>query len=130
MEPIRMGFGTTRVSGKSVKYQVRDRSDEYSLYAKAAESRAIILESVRTGLDKAWAQRAVAAAEYYRKVSRLYDDRSTLYKSGSLGERLKAFRAILDTGGYTGEWGIKRKSVVVDMCVGVPLGHFMRSRAR
>jgi len=114
---------------QAVKYQVRDRSDEYSLYAKAAESRAIILEGVRTGLDKAWAQRAVAAAEYYRKVSRLYDDRSTLYTSGSLGERLKAFRAILDTGGYTGQWGIKRKSVVVDMCLGVPLGHFMRSRA-
>jgi len=114
---------------QSVKYQVRDRSDEYSCYARAAESRAIILESAKAGLEDVWTKRAATAAEYYRKVSRLYDDRSTLYTSGSFGKRLKAFRTILNGGGYTGEWGIKRKSVVVDMCLGVPLGHFMRARA-
>ena len=60
-------------------------------------------------------------------VSWLYAGRSMLYTSANVGDRLKAFRAVLGKGGYAGKWGLGRKSLVTDMCLGVPIGHLLRS---
>jgi glycosyltransferase involved in cell wall biosynthesis len=113
-----------------LKSQLRDRSDQYSRYAKAAESRAAVLEIAMRNLEGTWSERAAAATEYYRRVSWLYAERNKLYVSAHLGDRLRAFRAILEKGGYTGAWGIKRTSILADMCVGVPIGHFFWSEPR
>lgn len=116
-----------RKPGNRVKERFRDRSDEYSYYAKAAESRAVVLELARGKVDGIWVDRAVAATEYYRKVSWLLTERNMLYTSEQLSDRFKAFRAVLGEGGYTGTWGLGRKSLIADICLGVLVGHFLRS---
>jgi glycosyltransferase involved in cell wall biosynthesis len=113
-----------------VKQQFRDRSDEYSRFAKAAESRAIILEIAKGNLEGIWAERAASAIEYYRKVSRLFAERSKLYTSEIFRDRFKAFLAVLRENGYAGAWGLGRKAFAADMCLGVPIGHLMRRSRR
>jgi glycosyltransferase involved in cell wall biosynthesis len=111
---------------KSIKMQFRDRSEEYSRYTRAAQSRMTILEIAKTRFDGVWAERAAAAVEHYRKVSWLYSERRALYASAKLTDRLNAFRAVLRQGGYAGAWGFGRRSLVVDACVGVA-GYLLRS---
>jgi glycosyltransferase involved in cell wall biosynthesis len=109
-----------------VKKHFRDRSDEYSYYAKAAESRAIILEIAKDNVEGSWAARAAAGAEYYRMVSWLLAERNAIYTTARLSDRLRAFRAIFGKGGYTGAWGLGRKSLIADLCLGVLIGRFLR----
>ena len=121
-------FGWQKTSyWEFVQHFFRNRSDEYNRRARAAESRTVILETAKDNLEGVWAERAPAAIEYYQMVSWLYAGRSTLYTSANLDDRLKAFRAILGKGGYAGTWGFGRKSLVTDMCLGVPIGHLLRS---
>ena len=83
--------------------------------------------TAKDNLEGAWAERAAAAIEYYHRLSWLYAGRSKLYTSANLGDRLKAFRAVLAKGGYARTGGLGRKSLVTDMCLGVPIGHLLRS---
>ena len=115
--------------GERVKDICRNRSNEYSHYAKAAESRAVILDTATDGLEGIWRERATVAAEYYRKFSWLCAGRSMLYTSTNLSDRLKAFRGILVKGGYTGTWSFGRRACIVDLCLGVPIGPLLRSNA-
>ena len=112
---------------RSIKLQFRDRSAEYSRCAKAASSRVTILEIAERRLEGVWAERAAAAAEYYRKISWLYSERLALYTEAKLTDRLSAFRGVLRQGGYDGTWGLGRKSLIVDMCLGVATGRLSRS---
>ena len=109
----------------------QNHSHKYSRGAKAAESRAVILETAKDKLEGAWAERASAAAEYYRAVSLQYAGRAKLYTSGHAVDRFKAFRALLGMGGYAGgPWTLGRRSFVTDLCVGVPFGHLLPTSSR
>ena len=110
-----------------IKYFFRNRSDEYCRCAKAAESRAVILKTAEDNFEGVWAERAAAAIEYYQMLSWLYAGRRKLYSSANLGDRVKAFRTVLGKGGYAGTWGLGRKSLVTNMCLGIPIGHLLRS---
>jgi glycosyltransferase involved in cell wall biosynthesis len=112
---------------QAVKFFFRRRSIEYNRCVVAAENRAVILDNARGKLEGIWAERAAAGAEYYRKVASIYSERSTLYTSANIGERIKAFRKMVEEGGYVGRCGLGRKSLITDMCVGVPIGHLLRS---
>lgn len=109
----------------------QNHSHRYSRGAKAAESRAVILETAKNKLGGAWAERASGAAEYYRAVSLQYAGRARLYTSGHAVDRFKAFRALLGMGGYAGgPWTLGRRSFFTDLCVGVPFGHLLPTSSR
>ena len=119
-------FGWQRVAyRKSIKHFLRNRSDEYYRRSMAAGREAEILETAKERFEGVWAERASAAAEHYQLVSWLYAARSTLYSSSKLGDRLKAFREILEKGGYAGKLGLGSKSLVTDICMGLPIGHLL-----
>jgi glycosyltransferase involved in cell wall biosynthesis len=119
-------YGWRKPSNR-VKKHFRDRSAEYAYYAKAAESRANILEIAKSKLEGVWVERAAAATEFYRKVSWLLTERNTVYSSAKLSDRLRAFSTVLGKGGYTGASGLGGKSLVADFCFGVIISHFLRS---
>ena len=111
-----------------VTRQFFNRSRHYNRHAKSAESRAAILEIAKSNLEDVWAERAATAAEHYRRVSNHYAERCTLYTSTNLGDRLMAFRTILRKGGYAGgAWSLGRRSLITDICIGVPGGHLLPS---
>ena len=108
----------------------RNRSDEYSRYAKAAESLAGVFETAKRDLKGIWGERAATAADYYRTFSWLCAERSALYTSIKFRDRLEAFRSVLGKTGYTPAWGLGRKALIVDMCLGVPMGPLLRSNTK
>jgi glycosyltransferase involved in cell wall biosynthesis len=110
------------------RWQFRDRSNEYLRCAAAAERRAFILDIAKSKLKGVWSQRAAAGAKYYHNVSQVYANRSVLYTSSNPYHRFRAFWRIAKKGAYAGAWGIKRKSIIVDLCLGVPIGHLMRTK--
>jgi len=114
---------------KLIRKQFRDRSGGCSRCAKSADARAAILEVAKTRFEGVWAKRADMAAEYYRKVSSLYSERTALHTSARLIDRLRAFQSVVRQGGYTGAWGFERKVIVVDMCLGVVIGRHFRPGA-
>ncbi len=121
-------FGWRRTSLRTAfQKHFRDRSDEYAYYAKAAISRATLLDAAISKLDDGWANRAATGADYYRKVSWLLEQRNALYTAANFSDRLGAFRAVLEKGGYAGILGLGPKSLVADICFGVLAGHFLRS---
>ena len=119
-------YGWTKPSFPPLKSLFRDRSDEISRFAKAAENRAALLELTRDNLCNVWKERAVAASQRYRKLAWLYAERNTLYKSADIRDRLKVFRAILLNGGYVQRWNLGHKSLLTDACLGVLFAPFLR----
>jgi glycosyltransferase involved in cell wall biosynthesis len=110
-----------------LKFYLRDRTEELSRFARAAENRAVILESAAAAnLDATWSKRAVAASRCYRKLAWYYTQRHTLYSSVRLADRLRAFRIIRRRGGYAGAWGLGAKSLVTDLCLGLTVAPLMR----
>jgi glycosyltransferase involved in cell wall biosynthesis len=107
-----------------------NHSHKYSRGAKAAESRAVILEAAKSRLEGAFAERASAAAGYFRAVASHYAGRGKLYTSSHVVERYKTFHAVLRMGGYAGgPWTLGRRSLVTDLCVGIPFGHLLPTGA-
>jgi hypothetical protein len=119
-------YGWTKPRFREFSSIFRDRTDELSRFAAAAESRALILEIASTILDGVWSQRARDAYGCYQKLSKLYSARRILYASTNLGDRFKAFRAILAMRGYAGQWNLPFISLMTDLCVGLPIGPIAR----
>jgi glycosyltransferase involved in cell wall biosynthesis len=105
---------------------VRNRANEIARFAEVAKSRAAILETAMDNLEGAWGERAAAAANYYRRLSCLCTERSRLYTAMDVGDRLKAFRAVIRKSGYAGAWGLGRRAFIVDVCLGLPIGPHLR----
>jgi glycosyltransferase involved in cell wall biosynthesis len=125
-------YGWTRRSLKEffIKH-FSNHSQRFYRAAKAAERRANILQIAMDKFDGSWRERAVVAAEYYRKVAFYCAGRGTLYTSRKFGDRFGAFSAILKKGGYAGgAWTLGRRSLVPDLCLGVTIGHLLPFSAR
>jgi hypothetical protein len=52
-------------------------------------------------------------------------ERSRLYTSRSSVERARSFRAILGKSGYASAWGLGHRALIVDVCIGVPVGPYL-----
>jgi glycosyltransferase involved in cell wall biosynthesis len=98
-----------------------DHSDK----AAAATNRADVLNSAETQLLDPQRTRAKLAAQRYRQLAKLYSFRSIIYSSTKLGERIQAFREIMTADGYNGIWTLGRRSMIKDICLGLPFGPFL-----
>jgi len=128
-------FGWTRQSHslQNLKSVLLNPKDTDSYLSTCLKSRGTILDSARVELDDPWRERAQLAAKHYRRLSEAYAQRSTIYRSARFGDRLKIFRQLLAKGGYEGawskgRWSISRKSLVKDLCLGVPFGPSLPAR--
>jgi glycosyltransferase involved in cell wall biosynthesis len=94
---------------------------------QAAERCAEILQKARWNLNDMWHQRATMGAARYGFTADLYSARKTLYTSASFAARLKAFYRIASTRGYRPKWnwGLGRKALARDLCLGLPAGHLL-----
>jgi len=109
-----------------VEKHLRNHSHRFSHVSKAAESRADILEVLKSKAEGSPAERAGLATRYYRRLSQHYALRADLYKSANFSERIRAYRTILSNGGYAGgPWTLGRRCLVTDICPGIILGHLM-----
>ena len=99
-------------------------------WQQAAGRCAEILQKTRWNLTDVWHQRATMGAARYRLLAELYTARKRLYTSATLAERVKTFYRIASTSGYRPKrsWGLGRKALVRDLCLGLPAGHLLRSR--
>ena len=86
-----------------------------------------ILKQTRHNLTDIWQQRATMGAARYRFLADLYAARKRLYTSATLAERVKTFYRIASTSGYRPKrsWGLGRKALVRDLCLGLPAGHLL-----
>jgi glycosyltransferase involved in cell wall biosynthesis len=100
-------------------------ADQYSCRAKYVESLIDILHRASGDLASEWRERADAAVEKYAKLSKIYQARSTIYKSPRLRDRLRAFLDVLAGGGYHGSWALGSRSLLKDICLGIPIGPFL-----
>jgi glycosyltransferase involved in cell wall biosynthesis len=107
---------------RQVTVMVRNRADEVTVYAEAAESRAAILKTATRDLEGAWKARAAEGSGYYHDLSRLFALRSTLYTAANFYDRLRAFRAIFAQSRYSDAWGLGRNALIVDALLGVMIG--------
>jgi glycosyltransferase involved in cell wall biosynthesis len=114
---------------QSLLKHFRDRSDEYSQYARAARNREFILETLKTRFQNEWSNRAAAGADYYRKIAWLLERRNAVYTANNFSERIAAFHDVRNGGGYTSILGLGRKSLLADICFGVAMGRLLRSPA-
>jgi glycosyltransferase involved in cell wall biosynthesis len=94
---------------------------------QAAERCAEILQKTRWNLTDVWHQRATMGAARYRLLADLYAARKRLYTSAILAERVKTFYQIASTSGYRPKriWGLGRKALLRDLCLGLPAGHLL-----
>jgi glycosyltransferase involved in cell wall biosynthesis len=104
---------------------LRGRAEEYAALEKGAGCRAAILEQLEQTVTGKWQTRTTLAAEKYRDLENLYRERHRLYGSVGLVDRAAAFRRILTCHGYRakGDWGLGRKALITDFCLGLPAGH-------
>jgi len=96
---------------------------------QASERCAQILEITRHNLTDTWQESATLGAAQYRFLANLYAARKRLYKSANLADRVKAFHWISSASGYRPKWcwGLGRKALVRDLCLGIPAGPLLRS---
>lgn len=121
-------YGWTKLSLREwTKYILRDRAIEISIFATAAENRAVILRRAMTDLEGPWRQRAEAATVYYDKLRQVCFKRIAVHTSKSASERHKNFWGVLRQTGYAGTWGLGRKTFIVDLCA-LLIGPILNSR--
>ena len=108
-----------------MKFYFCNRSYNASNQFKAADSLAAILLTAKRDLQGEWSERAAAGAEYYGRLSSLYSLRISLYTSTHLSDRLAAFAKILARDGYARAPSLGRKSLIADLCLGVPIAPFL-----
>jgi glycosyltransferase involved in cell wall biosynthesis len=111
-------------------YLLADPTNRFHGFQQASQRCADILKKAGCNLTGVWHQRATAGADLYRSIAEFYTTRERLYSSSNLVERVKAFHRITSTGGYRPKrsWGLGRKALVRDLCLGLPAGHLLRSR--
>jgi glycosyltransferase involved in cell wall biosynthesis len=119
------GFGNLNFR-KRMELNFRSRATEIDNYAKIATNRAVILDIAKDHLDGIWQERAAASAEFYRKLNVILAERSTLYTRKNLVDRIRAFKTVLEKTGYAAVWGLGRRAFVVDTCLGIPIGPYLR----
>ncbi len=105
-----------------------DPSQELGALRQVAERCTAILEKAKDALADPRLQGATRGAARYRLLLEHYTARNQLYTSASFVDRVKAFRRIVSAGGYRPrrEWGLGRKALARDLCVGLPAGHRLR----
>jgi glycosyltransferase involved in cell wall biosynthesis len=110
-------------------YLLNNPRDSLHTLQHAAERCAEILEKMRCNLTNVWHQRASIGAGRYQVLADIYTARKNLYTCPTLVERAKAFFRIMSRGGYRPKpgWGLGRKALVRDLCLGIPMGHRLRS---
>jgi glycosyltransferase involved in cell wall biosynthesis len=101
-------------------------AERYARYAEGAEARGKVLEAAKARLEGAWQCRAAAAEQRYKRLSRLLQSRRALYTAQSAPNRLRIFYALYRSGGYQDQWGLGRKSLIKDFCLGVVLAPSLR----
>jgi glycosyltransferase involved in cell wall biosynthesis len=108
---------------------LRNPTHELHPLQHTARSCAEILEKMSYILTGVWHQRATMAATQYRVLVDLYTSRDRLYANATLVERVKAFRRLITRGAYRPKqsWGLGRKALVWDLCLGLPAGHLFQS---
>ncbi len=87
-----------------------------------------ILEEAAPALAGDWQDRAASGATKYRNLAELFETRRRIYTTRSFRGRLSAVRQIVSRRGYrTGwaGWGVGRKALAFDLCVGVSVGHLL-----
>jgi glycosyltransferase involved in cell wall biosynthesis len=123
-------FGWTHPLGLlyDFPYVLDNPTDDLHALQQAAGRCAEILEKTRSTVTDVWRQRATAGAARYRSLADLFTARKRLYTSELLVERVRAFFRIMSTGGYLPKrnWGLGRKALVRDLCLGLPAGHLLR----
>jgi glycosyltransferase involved in cell wall biosynthesis len=104
-------------------------SDQLISLQQATARFAEILEKSKYTVADAWHDRAAEGAARYRLLAEFYTARNEIYTSTSLAKRVQAFRRIILTGGYRPKrgWGLGRKALARDICLGLPAGHLLRS---
>jgi len=124
-------FGWNRPSNffLDFPYVFTNPSDRLHALQHVAERCAEILEKTRCDLTHVWHQRASIGVARYQVLADIYTAREKLYTCTTLGERVKAFCRIISRGGYRPKpgWGLGRKALVRDLCLGLPVGHRLRS---
>ena len=110
-------------------YLLSNPIDRLDTLRQVSQRCAEILEKTRHCLTDTWQQRATMGAARYRILADLCAARKRLYTSAMLAERVKAFHRISSTSGYRPKrsWGLGRKALVRDLCLGIPAGHLLRS---
>jgi glycosyltransferase involved in cell wall biosynthesis len=110
-------------------YLLSNPIDRLDTLRQVSQRCAEILEETRHCLTDTWQQRATMGAARYRFLADLCAARKRLYTSAILAERVKAFQRISSTSGYRPKrsWGLGRKALVRDLCLGIPAGHLLRS---
>jgi hypothetical protein len=108
-------------------YSLDNPTDSLSALQQAAERCSEILEKAKHDLTQIWHERATMGTAQYRFLANLYGARKRLYTSTILAERVEAFRWISSTNGYRPKrsWGLGRKALVRDLCLGIPAGHLL-----
>jgi glycosyltransferase involved in cell wall biosynthesis len=116
-------FGWTNVGlFHSIKFYFRNRADGLTRQAKATDGWATIFRAAKSNLAGDWSDRAAAGAEYYGRLSSLYNLRISLYTSADLSDRLRAFGAILRRNGYAGASSLGSRTFIADLFLGIPIG--------
>jgi glycosyltransferase involved in cell wall biosynthesis len=121
------GFNSSLNLLSNFSYLLGNPTSGLDALQQSAEKCAEILERTRWNLSDVWHQRAALGAARYRLLADLYAARKRLYTSASFAARLKAFYRIASTSGYRpkGSWGLGRKALVRDLCMGLPAGHLL-----
>ena len=111
----------------TLPYLLSSPSRRLDAFQQAYRRFAQILEKTRHDLTDTWEQHAAVGAARYRFLADLFAARKRLYTSAILAERVKAFHRILSTNGYRPKrsWGLGRKALVRDLCLGLPAGHLL-----
>jgi glycosyltransferase involved in cell wall biosynthesis len=111
------------------RYSLDNPISSLDALQQAAGRCAEILQKARWNLNDKWHQRATVGAARCQFIVDLYSARKRLYTSASFAARAKAFYQIASTRGYRPKWswGLGRKALVRDLCLGLPAGHLLSS---
>lgn len=121
-------YGWSRQPYK-LAYAWNSPSNELHVLRHVAARCADILDKAKDNLADPWRYQATIGAAQYRLLTELYTERRQLYTSGNFPKRLKAFHRIASAGGYRPKrkWGLGRRALARDFCLGIPAGHLLRS---
>lgn len=110
---------------------IRSPAEDLSRLQQVAETCSELLEKAKCSLTDVWHRQAVAGAAQYRLLAELYAARRSIYTSGNIAERAKAFYRIASQRGYRPKrnWGLGRQAVIRDLCLGLPAGALLPPQA-
>jgi glycosyltransferase involved in cell wall biosynthesis len=112
---------TTQTRGDKFKTLFLRHPERYRHLSEAAARRADILLGVGRRAEGDLAAQALDSADRYRNLEAWLANRRRLYSAPDLWGRLKAFSAILGSGGYakSDSWSFGPKSLLKDAAVGL-----------